>query len=250
MSFKPIRPYVVLSTFFVGAIAAVHFTGTPSVVGEPAIRLELPASVGAWTGTDVFFCQKEECMHSFTADDLDDETTCPRCGGDIDTVSLPEKLGLPEDTVIVRKQYALPSGEQIFVTVVLTGARRSSIHRPQWCLPGQGHTIESSRVIEVPFEKRGPLSVMLLDLTRPVRSASGREQNRTSSYAYWFVGKEHETPYHLQRLIWMAADNIFLGASYRWAFISVAASRMEGSDRHVKKMSSFIAEFYPLIAKN
>lgn len=249
MDFRDIKPYVILSLIFMATIGAVCFVGEPGSAGNPSIKLELPGKVGCWKGADVLYCQNENCMAVFTADELGGRSVCPRCNGILDTVSLAEKGSLPEDTVLLKKQYVHPSGEQIFVSIVVTGMQRASIHRPQWCMPGQGHTIEASRIIEIPLNNKDTLLVMLLDLKKLDTSTSGVLQIKTSTFAYWFVGKGRETPYHLQRLFWMAYDNIFRGVSQRWAYIAVATDRREGSDDNIKRIGDFIAELYPLIKK-
>lgn len=249
MDFRDIKPYVILVVLFLATIGAVCFIGEPGSIVEPSIKLELPNNVGYWKGADLFYCQNENCMASFTEDEIGESSVCLRCNGRLDRFSPAERKGLPEDTLFLKKQYQDPLGKKIFVSIVITGVRRASIHRPQWCLPAQGYTIEANRVIEVPFDNRASLPVMLLDLRKQESSSLESKRSETFAYAYWFVGKGRETPYHLQRLFWMAYDNIFRGVSHRWAYIAVATDRREGSDEHIKRITGFIAEFYPMIRK-
>lgn len=247
MDFKGIRPYVILVVLFLATIGAIVFAGRPSVTTEAPIRLELPALAGRWQGTDVFHCQSERCMASFIASELTNMSVCPQCGGPLDRLSLGEKKDLPKDTMLLRKQYRHPSGEDVLVSILVTGAERWSIHRPQWCIPSQGHIIERTRVIKIPLRSGESLALTLLDLKKDEDTHLGSVRCVTSAYAYWFVDKKHETPYHGERLFWMAIDNIFRGISQRWAFISIVTDRQEGSDEHIKKIRDFIAEFYPMI---
>ena len=54
-----------------------------------------------------------------------------------------EVLGyLPKDTSFVARYYQAPDGFWTTAAIVLMGADRTSIHRPDYCLPGHGWTID------------------------------------------------------------------------------------------------------------
>lgn len=238
-------PLIVLTLLFAATIAAVRWAGAPGRTREPTIRPELPSSVGTWTGSDMLFCQNEPCMAGFPVDRLGKSTACPKCGGTLDRISLDEKRILPPDTVILKKLYRDDEGAEVFATVVVTGDQRASIHRPQWCLPAQGYSIDASRVLRVPLRQREVLEVMLLDVSGP--HESGRRTERPSAYAYWFIGRGQTTPHHATRLLRSTLDNIIHGVNQRWASISVATNRSSEADRYVERLQRFIAGFYPLI---
>src|SRR5277367_4749270 len=48
---------------------------------------------------------------------------------------------LPKDTSYAERIYIAPDGSQTSGTIILMGADRTSIHKPDYCLPGQGWTI-------------------------------------------------------------------------------------------------------------
>jgi len=50
---------------------------------------------------------------------------------------------LPPDTTFGRRLYTAKDGFQVFVSGVLMGTDRTSIHKPEFCLPGQGFEIRS-----------------------------------------------------------------------------------------------------------
>lgn len=246
MHFRSMRRPSMLAALFLATILAVHFTGRPGLTRGPRIRMELPEVVGDWRGESLFYCQGETCMVTFVESDLTDTTLCPACGSLLDTISLGERRGLPQDTVIVRKQYRSASDKKITVSVVVTGSQRASIHRPQWCLPGQGLKIESSRAIDIGVPGRGPLQAMLLELT----PEGGPRRRRTAghpAYAYWFVGENRETVRHEERLFWMAWENLVRNTRYRWAYIAVAYNRPSRSPLHLPTMTGFISQLYPMI---
>ena len=142
-------------------------------------------------------------------------------------------------------------GDKIFVSIVLSGENRSSIHRPQMCLTGQGQTIVRSNIFDIPMEEpRDDLGVMVLDLHRDWKGPDGSLRNFTSYYAYWFVGKDRETPSHLQRMIWMAMDKVVFNRTHRWAYIAVSGMREDGSEEYRNEISSFVHDLYPQITLN
>ena len=216
-----------------------------AVMDEDEVGFALPDEVGGFAGIDIVFCRNEPCQASFELEQLEDRNACPTCGGEVSDSSLAESRILPADTRVLRKRYRNVSRREMDVSIVLSGTEQKSIHRPQQCLPAQGHVIEESRAVTVPIDGRAPLKIMLLDLRRSGKTLTGRQYTHTSAYAYWFVGGERETPYHSRRLLWMSADRILHGRNHRWACIAVATDRKENSGEHIKRLKSFIARLYP-----
>ena len=144
-------------------------------------------------------------------------------------------------------RYLHPSGRRLYSSIVLSGKERSSIHRPQVCLVGQGNEIVKSTVIQVPLEGREPLDVMVLDMIRRVR-VGDQTVEHPQYYAYWFVGKGRETASHIQRMIWMASDRIFRNVAHRWAYISVSGVREESGESHHQEVKGFLEDLYPQIS--
>ncbi|NQV24760.1 MAG: exosortase-associated EpsI family protein, partial [Rhodopirellula sp.] len=200
--------------------------------------LALPEEVGRFRGADIFYCQNEFCMHSLTAADSDTPAKCPKCGSTLDTMALAERRLLPADTSLIRRKYEFPGSPAFFVSIVVSGQERRSIHKPQVCLVGQGYAITSQRTLAVPLLGTAPLHVMLLGLTR--RSA---EQSSgmlySSSYMYWFTDGHHRTPYHVSRLLLMARDNIVHGIRRRWAYITIASQSSGNAKEDVDEMRDF-----------
>lgn len=239
--------FIIIGLMVLTGLALIMQADVPAT-SRTGIKLKLPERVGSYEGQELLFCQSELCMKNFLASQIQgSNATCPACGGELDMVSLGEKRVLPPDTEILKKQYVNAEGRTISVSIVLSGKEQKSIHRPQQCLPAQGHLIERSETILIPINGHGPLKVMLLDLRKTGRTLENKQYRHLSSYAYWFVGTDKETPYHLQRLLWMSVDRIFHNIAHRWAYIAIATDRREGSDEHIKRISDFIAELYPLI---
>jgi hypothetical protein len=212
----------------------------PGTEPEARSALRLPDRVGDYVGRTPMFCQNEQCPLSFTADTADASAVCPECGSARLPVSLAERRSLPEGTRIARKRYTRPGAPAITASIVTAEREQRSIHRPQQCLPAQGYVIERSRVVAVPMANREPLKVMVLDLRR--QSSGGAAQR--STYAYWFVGGGHETPYHLVRLFRTGWDRVVHNVSPRWAYITVATHRRGESDKPAERATRFIAALW------
>jgi hypothetical protein len=247
METNPLKPYLIIIGLLIVTSLALAFSVDVFVSDEAGVRVELPDQVGEWTGDELRFCQAPACQETHMAGTLTNREVCPKCGGKLDSMSKAERDLLPPDTILLKKRYSSPEGAVLFASVVMSGRERSSIHRPQLCLVGQGNEIIKSTVVPVPLTGRSDLPVMLLDMLRNWRSPDGRQGEHPSYYAYWFVGKGRETPYNLQRMIWMATDRIFHNTSHRWAYISVSGGRDEAGE-YVKGMKAFVGQMYPYMA--
>jgi len=235
------------------------FTIDVTISDEAGVKTYLPKHLeDSWEGFDVLFCQKPTCGRSWlTRDitfDVDGVGTCPTnwqgedCGGEMFSMSAGEKLVLPHDTLILKKQYfgQVDPEQTVFTSVVLSGKDRTSIHRPEICMVAQGNTIESREVIEVPMENGPAIKVMVMNMTK--RFSNGF--TRHSYYAYFFVGRDRTTPYHFERLAWMSLDRIFRNVAHKWAYIAVAGER--GSDltstAHYEEIKDVVSKLYPEIS--
>lgn len=136
-----------------------------------------------------------------------------------------EKALLPEDTQMVKMQYRSPGAAEdrdvAQVTLVLAGAERRSIHRPEVCLDGQGWTLLDSRVLNVEVLPGRFLPVTDLLVERQVRLKDGGSRMLRAHYAYWFIGADVTTPSNARR-VWLSTwDNIFRNINHRWAYASI-----------------------------
>jgi hypothetical protein len=254
-----IRQYLTLIGLFAFTALLLGFTVDIRITDEAGVRTSLPERLGQeWIGYDVLFCHNKRCDRSWLVKDLTPnetgEYTCPRdyagnaCGGKLHPMAYGEWDNLPKDTTIFKKQYfnLAVSNLTAFCAVVLSGEDRSSIHRPQVCLIGQGNEIVRQTVIAIPIEGREPLEVMVLDLIRD----HPRGGKYFSYYAYWFVGKDRETAHHTERMVWMGVDRILRNVAHRWAYISVSGERSsaDGDESHHATILEVIGKLYPQIS--
>ena len=240
----------VIAALAAAAWALVYKTGVASS-DEAGIVLQLPGQVADWHGTGLLFCPDRACGGQYAEGQLDDPTTCPRCGAALGNMNWAERSMLPADTGLVRKYYSRGGARDgIHATIVLSGDDRSSIHRPQVCMTAAGHEIVAERVIRIPLDGREqPLEVMVLDMARTSAQPDGTPAVYSSYYAYWFVGKDRETASHFARMAWMGYDRVFRGVSHRWAYIALAGHRVPGSDAHLQTIADFASQLHPALLK-
>lgn len=231
------RQLAVLTLLFLATIASIHFAGQPGRLVECGIRHELPSVVGEWTGKDVFYCQNDKCLTFIADGSVQKGAACPACGSQLDGISPVEKTQLPSDTVILKKNYTRATGEQILATVVVTGRQRASIHKPQWCLPGQGYNIESTTTVQLPF----PATLLALRKDQP-QSSKGLSV-RKLSFIYWFYGGGRQASDNSERLFWMAWDNLFNGIVQQWAYIAIATQAKGRPADDLPMLKTFAFEF-------
>ena len=78
----------------------------------------------------------------------------------------PLELGwLPKDTTYGRRNYQAPDGFWIKASIVVMGTDRTSIHKPQYCLVGQGWRIDQSEKTSVRIERPEPYDLPVMKLT-------------------------------------------------------------------------------------
>ncbi len=246
MESRSLKPYLTVIVLMVLACLALAFGVDVTLTDQPGVRMSLPDQLGPWHGHMLLFCHTRDCQKEWDGDKIEDPEHCPDCGGDLMTMSLPEYEQLPKDTRFVKMRYDRTNHPSIFVSIVLSGSdQNTSLHRPQRCLVGQGFTIVGTHVLKVPIEGQPPLTVMLLDNVKNYRAPDGRTYDFWSYYAYWFVGRDRETPYHVERMFWQAWDRIFRNTAHRWAYVAVSGHTEKGSDAYRKDLQTLIAQLEP-----
>lgn len=155
---------------------------------------------------------------------------------------------LPRDTTYGRRSYTARDGLAVQVSVVLMGSDRTSIHKPEYCLPSQGFQIlrqERDRVlIERPH--RYELPVSKFTAIREVRRADGSAVRLSALYVFWFVSGNQFTEDHLQRMWWMARDLVRTGELPRWAYVGVLAFCPPGAEAATySRLKEFISAAVP-----
>lgn len=126
-----------------------------------------------------------------------------------------ERETLPKDTVILRRRYTADDGHWYQISAVVGGRSKSSVHRPELCLPGQGFRMTDPHTVFV-----GDVSWRRLTLEKGADLRVG--------FAYTFTnGTGFRTSSHLVRIFTDVWDRSILGRIDRWVMLSVVSSRSD-----------------------
>jgi hypothetical protein len=157
---------------------------------------------------------------------------------------------LPQDTSFGQRVYKAPDGFQTSVNVVLMGRDRTSIHKTEFCLEGQGWVIDRNASAQATVRMDRPfpydLPVTKFVATKQV-IVQGQPVTARGIYVLWFVADNDEyTSNHNQRMWWMLRDLLRTGVLQRWASIGYFAHCAPGQeDATFERMKKFIAASAP-----
>jgi hypothetical protein len=172
---------------------------------------------------------------------------------DFTSSNMPEseiELGyFPKDTSYARRFYQAPDGFGVNATVILMGADRTSIHRPEYCLFGQGwKDDEKTRVIiHLDDKEHHELPVMKWAISKQVQMPDGRMVEVYGLYVFWFVADNEQTTSNVQLQCYLVRDLLLSGVLQRWAYISYSAyTEQPGQvDALFERMCKLIAASVP-----
>lgn len=164
-------------------------------------------------------------------------------------VSAVEREVLPPDTGYARRNYVSLAdvSRQVFVSIVLSGRDRTSIHRPELCLVGQGWSVtaRATRLFHTPI---GDVPVTLLHVEHATRDAKGASSTIRCLFAYWFVGADSLQSSHLGMQGRDFLDRLRHFRADRWAY--VVAQTVVNQDNEIAafaQMQEVVAQLWPLI---
>jgi hypothetical protein len=152
---------------------------------------------------------------------------------------------LPPDTGFSRRNYVGVGDrrESVFVSVVLSGRDRTSIHRPELCLVGQGWTITGAgqHAFSFPATDNVTASVpaTLLRVRRDVRTARG-SLTVPQLVAYWFVNHDRVVASHWERLAIDAWNRVTRARADRWAYVLVQTDAVDGETAALARMQTVL----------
>lgn len=196
---KP-RP-MLLPAFLAATLGAIYLLPSAGDVAQSAINMTLPEASGAWhlhtipptaaeTGTlakDTTFA-KAVCF-------------CPRRGD----------FSVEED--------------RADLSVVLSGYDlNNSIHRPERCMPAQGHNILSAKDVTLKLANGRAITVRRLRSIQTLANPNNRKLDRHLDCVtyYFFVGHDRLEHDHLHRTWTDMRDRILRGIDQRWAYVSLS----------------------------
>lgn len=158
---------------------------------------------------------------------------------------------LPKDTSFGQRLYTASDNFALELRVILMGRDRTSLHRPQFCLDGQGWHINGVASHETKLPVSQPFSYEL-PVIELVASKSFMIDRRTQSlsgvYVYWYVADDamSGSASGIERMWWMASKLLRTGVLQRWAYISCFAPCLPGQEQATfERMKSFIVAAVP-----
>jgi exosortase len=153
-----------------------------------------------------------------------------------------ERQLLPADTGFSRRTYvslADPS-KQVFLSIVLSGRDRTSIHRPELCLVGQGWTILGSFThhFDCPGNLPGfPATVLRVEKAFP--TPRGRVVV-SQLVAYYFVGGDSVVASHWDRIATDAWNRVAHGRADRWAYVLIQTGASDGETAALRRIQTVL----------
>jgi len=158
---------------------------------------------------------------------------------------------LPADTSFGQRNYQAPDGFEVAVHIVLMGTDRTSLHKPQLCLPAQGWHIDDARSIEtsIPIDRPMRYDLPVVKLIASKEMSIGGETTRLNGiYVYWFVCDDgvSASVTGFQRMWSTAKRLISTGVLQRWAYVSCWSTFAPGQEEATfERMKKFIASTVP-----
>jgi hypothetical protein len=163
-----------------------------------------------------------------------------------------ERQVLPPDTGFSRRIYvslADPT-KQAFLSIVLSGRDRTSIHRPEYCLVGQGWTIRGSFTHRFSYPGvAGGFPATVLRVEREVLAPGGRVVV-PQLFAYYFVGGDVIVSTHWERIGRDALDRVLHGTSDRWAYVVVQTGDSDGETAALARIQTILDGTLPVFQKH
>ena len=169
--------------------------------------------------------------------------------GQVAPVTAVEREVLPPDTGFSRKNYVslADKNQQVFLSLVLSGRDRTSIHRPEICLVGQGWTIRGAETRTLKGPGGVALPVTLLRIEREASLRDGRKIVVPAVFVYWFVGGERVVASHWERLAWSAYDRLMRQRNHRWAYIVAQSLALDGEAAALARMQTVLDGALPTV---
>jgi len=169
------------------------------------------------------------------------------------TITSIEREILPPDTGFASRRYriTLPdltaSNKEVLFSIVLSGRDRTSIHRPELCLLGQGWTITSRSVETLTLANGEKLAVTILHGEIKIITPTTLPFRVPALFVYWFAGSDATVPTYPQMLLHGATDRLFRLRADRWAYFTVLTPAFDDEPAARARLTTVISALWPQI---
>lgn len=214
-----------------------------------------PMLLALLLGSVFILPRHEELVESSISPDLPIDFNLPGWQGKKVQESEVERSSLAADTRFSKAQYTQPRRvfwEQekppVEVSIVYSGSdMNSSIHRPERCLPSQGHINLKTRADEITLADGRRIAVTRLTSQVPVPGEKKIVLNFVNYYVFIGHGTMRHT--HIGRTLQDMYDRVAKGYVQRWAYFQASsywAPELNLSEEETdKRVRSLISELLP-----
>jgi len=188
-----------------GALGAVYVLPKAGATKESAVKMELPGTADGWEFKTLPPSRDE--LQALERDTEFAKAICLR--------PRPGELNLDGERV----------PDRVDLSVVLSGHDlNNSIHRPERCMPAQGHAITASGDVTLRLANGRGFEVKRLRSTQSIKDrATGAVAAQFNCVTYYFfVGHDRITNDHLERTFIDMKDRLVRGMDQRWAYVSAS----------------------------
>lgn len=203
---------------------------------------------GVVMGSYYEYRDAEDVLRSATTNSVALPVKVPGYTSTTDEVTWEEISWLPQDTSYGRRLYR-PTGAKsigsIQVNAILMGYDRTSIHKPQYCLPANGFAIDTDEDVSINVPAFGGIAI---PMRRIVTTRMWEGQEIRGIYYYVFASEDQVCSSHSQRMLWMARDLLREQVLKRWAYVSFFTMCYPGAEQAtMDRLSQFIGLAIPEI---
>jgi Protein of unknown function (DUF3485) len=194
-----------LPLVLVVGLSGVYFLPSMGQVAESAISMELPQVLESWSLQKI-----------------------PPSEAELEILSTDTKFSKAQCLSNRQGEFnseGTPIPDRLDLSIVLSGADiNNSIHRPERCMPAQGHNITAS---SNQFLKSSNSQILptkrLLSIQKLPKNEERTEYIKFDCVTYYFfVGHDRITNDHLGRTAIDMKDRLVRGMDQRWAYVSVS----------------------------
>lgn len=196
-----------LPIFLGGSLSLIYLLPSVGEVAQSAIRMELPANSDGWSFTKQPVTEAEQ--KTLSPDTQFSKAVCLKARSgemNLDGYFIPDRIDL---------------------SIVLSGADiNNSIHRPERCMPAQGHNITSSSDQTIQLANGHQIMGKRLISVQSIQNQVNKEREEYLKFNcltyYFFVGHDCLSNDHLERTLIDMKDRLVHGMDQRWAYVSVS----------------------------
>lgn len=195
-----------LPLFLGGTMSAIYFLPNAGAIAQSAVNMELPDSAAGWAFEKQMATPEE--LATLSPDTQFSKAMC--------LIARPGEFN--------REGYRVP--DRLDLSIVLSGADlNNSIHRPERCMPAQGHNITSSsnQILKLANGREFPAKRLVSVQSQRIMNQEREEYVKFNCLTYYFfVGHDQVTNDHLGRTFIDMTDRLLRGMDQRWAYASVS----------------------------